>query len=418
MTRPLMLTGALTLALAATAACGGGGGGDQTAAGDGRGPITFTDTQSHEEASRKVIDAWNAAHPDEKVTLDIQPKDADSQRQRLINNAQTKSDAMDVIMLDAVWTAEFAANRWVDELPADTVKADDLLAPTLETAEYRGKLYAMPWLTGTGLLYYRKDLVDKAPTTWAEMKDTCDKVLPKQKGMSCYAGLLDKYEGLTVSFAEAVQSAGGTVLDDSGTPTLETDVAKAGLNFLVDGLKSGLIPKEGITFKEDEVKNALQTGKVLFARSWASLYGTANAPDSPVTGKVDVAPIPGLDGPGSGTLGGANLAISAFSKHKATARDFLAFFTAGEQMKTWATINSTPVARTGLYDDQDLIAKYPYLPSLKEGVLKAKARPVAVKYGDVTSAIQNAVYPALTGEVTPDQALSGLQQQLSGLLKQ
>lgn len=414
MTRSLILACALTLA--ATAACGGGG--EESAAGDARGPITLTDTQSHEEATRKIIDAWNAAHPDEKVTLDIQPKDADSQRQRLINNAQTKSDAMDVMMLDAVWTAEFAANRWVDPLPDDAVKAGELLAPTLETAKYRGKLYAMPWLTGTGLLYYRKDLVDKPPTTWAEMKDACDAVLPKQSGMSCYAGLLDKYEGLTVSFSEAVQSAGGTVVDASGTPTLETDAAEAGLNFLVDGLKTGLIPKEGITFKEDEVKNALQTGKVLFARSWASLYGTANAPDSPVSGKVAVAPIPGLNGPGSGTLGGANLAVSAFSKHKATARDFLTFFTAREQMKTWATINSTPVAHAALYDDQELVAKYPYLPSLKEGILAAKARPVAVKYGDVTAAIQNAVYPALSGEVSPDQALSGLQQQLSGLLKQ
>ncbi|MEV1174083.1 ABC transporter substrate-binding protein [Nonomuraea sp. NPDC049784] len=413
MTRALAL--ACALVLAATAACGAD---EEPAAADGRGPITLTDTQSHEEATRKIIDAWNATHPDEKVTLDIQPKDADSQRQRLINNAQTKSDAMDVMMLDAVWTAEFAANRWVEELPADTVKADELLAPTLETAKYRGKLYALPWLTGTGLLYYRKDLVDKAPTTWAEMKEICAEVLPKQEGMSCYVGLLDKYEGLTVSFSEAVQSAGGTVVDDSGTPHLDTDAAKEGLNFLVDGLKSGMIPKEGITFKEDEVKNALQGGKVLFARSWASLYGTANAPDSPVAGKVDVAPIPGLDGLGSGTLGGANLAISAFSRHKETAREFLAFLTSAEQLKTWATINSTPVARTSLYEDAQLVEKYPYLPSLKDGILAAKPRPVAVKYGDVTAAIQNAVYPALSGEVAVEQALSGLQQQLAGLLKQ
>ncbi|TYB57245.1 ABC transporter substrate-binding protein [Nonomuraea sp. PA05] len=413
MTRALALTCAL--ALAATAACGTS---EEPGGADGRGPITLTDTQSHEEATRKVIDAWNAAHPDEKVTLDIQPKDADSQRQRLINNAQTKSDAMDVMMLDAVWTAEFAANRWIDPVPDGTLKTEEFLAPTLETARYRGKLYATPWLTGTGLLYYRKDLLSEAPKTWAELKKSCDQVLPKQQGMSCYAGLLDKYEGLTVSFSEAVQSAGGTVVDASGNPTLNTDAAKAGLSFLVDGFKSGLIPKEGITFKEEEVKNALQSGKVLFARSWASLYGTANAPDSPLAGKVDVAPIPGLDGLGSGTLGGANLAISAFSKNKATAKDFLAFFTSAEQMKIWATINSTPVSRTALYDDQELVAKYPYLPSLKEGVLAAKPRPVAVKYGDVTAAIQNAVYPALSGEVAVDQALAGLQQQLSGLLKQ
>ncbi|MFI9595026.1 ABC transporter substrate-binding protein [Nonomuraea sp. NPDC052265] len=413
MKKTLLLACALTLAT--TTACAAD---EEESPADGRGPITIVDTQSHEAATRKVIDAWNAAHPDQQVTLDIQPKDADSQRQRLINNAQTKSDAMDVIMLDAVWTAEFAANRWVAPIAAGTFKAEEFLAPTLQTATYRGTLYAMPWLTGTGLLYYRSDLVDKAPTTWAGMKETCDEVLPGHKEMSCYAGLLDKYEGLTVSFSEAVQSAGGTVADESGVPHLDTDAAKAGLTFLVDGLKSGMIPKEGITFKEDEVKNALQSGKVLFARSWASLYGIANAADSPVAGKVGVAPIPGLDGPGSGTLGGANLAISAFSKHKETAKDFLAFLTSPEQMKAWATVNSTPVSRTALYDDPELVKQYPYLPSLKDGIVAAKPRPVAVKYGDVTAAIQNAVYPALSGEVAVDQALSGLQRQLSGLLKQ
>lgn len=392
------------LALALTA-CGT----SETGSGDGRGPITLTDTQSHEAATRKLVDAWNATHPEEKVTLDIQPKDADSQRQRLINNAQTKSDAMDVMLLDAVWTAEFAANRWIDEVSVPN--EGDYLKPTFETAKYRDKLYAMPWLTGTGLLYYRKDLVEKAPTTWAEMTELCAKVLPEQQGMSCYAGQLDKYEGLTVNFSEAVQSAGGDLSD------LSTQAAKDGLNFLVDGLKSGMIPKEGITFKEEEVKNAVMSGKTLFGRSWASLYAVVNAPDSPVTGKVDVAPLPGLNGLGSGTLGGNNLAISAFSKNKQTAKDFLAWFTAAEQQKTWAGINSTPVALTSLYEDKDLVAKYPYLTALKDGILAAKPRPVAVKYGDVTGAIQGAIYPALTGEVAPDQALSGLRTQLAELLK-
>lgn len=403
------------LALGSVTACGA----DEESAGSdggGRGPIVVTEFQSNAEATQAVIDAWNEKHPDQKATLDVQPADADGQRQRLINNARTKSDAMDVILLDVVWTAEFAANRWIEPLDQELIDAAGLIDATARTGEYRGNTYSMPWRTGTGLLFYRKDLVRDAPTTWAEMEAACAKVLPKQKGMDCYAGQLDKYEGLTVNFSEAVQSAGGSVLDGSGKPSLDTSEAKAGLEFLVDGLKSGRIPEKGITYQEDQTKNALASGGVLFGRSWAGLYTDLNAPESEVSGKIGVAPLPGLDGLGSGTLGGNNLAISSFSKHKETARDFIRFVTSAEQMKAWATSQSTPVTRASLYEDPELVEMYPYLPALKEGIEEAAPRPVAVKYGDVTAAIQDAVYPALTGETEPDEALDTLQRRLTELL--
>ena len=44
---------------------------------------------------------------------------------------------MDVIVLDAVWTAEFAANRWVDELPEAGLGIPAFLPPAVETGKYR-----------------------------------------------------------------------------------------------------------------------------------------------------------------------------------------------------------------------------------------------------------------------------------------
>jgi hypothetical protein len=54
------------------------------------------------------------------------------------------------------------------------------------------------------------------------MREVCDKILPKQKKMSCYGGQFEKYEGLTVNFSEAVNSAGGQVTDAKGNPHLDT----------------------------------------------------------------------------------------------------------------------------------------------------------------------------------------------------
>jgi multiple sugar transport system substrate-binding protein len=277
-----------------------------------------------------------------------------------------------------------------------------------------------------GLLYYRKDLLDAAgvqpPETWQEMLDACAKVkaLPQGAGIGCYAGQFEKYEGLTVNFSEAVNSAGGVVVGDDGTPNVNTSEAKEGLDNLVNGFKDGTIPEKAITFKEEEGRRAFQAGELLFHRQWPYQWALANKTDgsSQVADKFNVAPLPGVDRPGVSTLGGHNFAISAFAKNQATALDFIKFFGNEENQRSNLLATSQAPTRAGLYEDQELTDKFPYLPVLKESILGAKQRPSVVKYGDVTTAIQEEAYAALTGEKTSDEALADLQSKLDELTKQ
>ena len=86
-----------------------------------------------------------------------------------------------------------------------------------------------------GMLYYRKDLLDKAGIAAAEDLGRDDHRLredqgtPQGKNIGCYAGQFEKYEGLTVNFSEAINSAGGVVVDDDGKPNVDTPEALAGL---------------------------------------------------------------------------------------------------------------------------------------------------------------------------------------------
>ena len=103
-----------------------------------------------------------------------------------------------------------------------------------------------------------------------------------------------------------------------------------------------------------------------------------------VAGKFDVAPLPGLNGPGVSTLGGHNLAISAFAKNKATALDFIKFFTSEDTQRANLSGHLAGADRTrSLYDDPALVKQYPYLPVLKESILNAEAAPAGGQYGDV-----------------------------------
>jgi multiple sugar transport system substrate-binding protein len=425
------LRGTVVLAVAAllVAACGddspGSSGGGATSTLDGRGEITFATGKDTSGNMQKLVDKWNADHADQKVSIIELPESADEQRQQMVQNAQAESDAYTILNMDVVWTAEFAANKWVDELPADDFELDKFLEPAVDTAKYRDKLYAVPVYSDAGMLYYRKDLLDKvgdkAPTTINEMIATCAKVkaLPEAANIGCYAGQFDKYEGLTVNFAEAVQSAGGAIVDDSGKVVVNSAQAKQGLETLVQGFKSGMIPQKAITYKEEEGRRAFQDGELIFHRQWPYAYAKANQTDgsSKVAGKFDVAPLPGVTGPGSSSLGGHNLAISTFAKNKATALDFIKYFTSEETERSNLLATSQSPSRSNLYTDAEVTKQFPYLPTLKASIENAVPRPKAVRYGDVTAAIQEAAYGALTGTKTTDTALTELQAKLEELVK-
>jgi len=403
------------------AACGGpseqGGGGAQ-----GTGNFTFVVGKDTSGWTRKLIGDWNAQHPNEQASLLELPEAADAQRSAFVTNLQAKSDRYDVLGIDVVWTAELAKSGWLLELDQSQFPLDQELKPAVDTAMFEGKLWAAPFRTNGGLLFYRKDILDKAgkeaPKTFAELTALCP--LAQQSNMGCYAGQLTKYEGLTVNFAEAVQAAGGEIMTDNGTKVALGDQAIQGLTFLADGFKQGYIPKAAITYKEEEGRRAFMSGKLMFLRNWPYVYALASESDpaNKVKGKFGVVPLPGFTGEGSSSLGGLNLAVSAFSKKQKSAVDFLKFASTEDAMKNMSTLSAEPPAWAALYDDPELVKKFPYLPVLKEGLLAAKPRPVTPYYQEVTTAIQEEAYAALQGQKAPDQAVNDLTQKLNQIAAQ
>jgi multiple sugar transport system substrate-binding protein len=413
---PVATAGILALTLSACGGGGGtttgGGGGDAAQGLDGRGPITYVQGKDNSNVVRPLIEKWNAAHPNEKVTFKEQTDQADQQHDDLVQHFQAKDAGYDVADVDVVWTAEFAAKGWLqplkDKMAFDT---SAMLKPTVESGTYKGTLYAAPQTSDGGILYYRKDLVPTAPKTWDEMMGMCS--IAKENNIGCYAGQFSKYEGLTVNASEAINSSGGSVLDKDGKPSLSTAEAKAGLENLSKAYADGNIPKEAITYKEEESRQAFQDGKLLFLRNWPYVYNLATTEgSSAVKDKLGMAALPGKDGPGASSLGGHNAAVSVYSKNKATALDFLKFMTSEETEKFYATQGSLAPVLTKLYDDPELVAKLPYLPVLKTSIENAVPRPVTPFYPAVTKAIQENAYSAIKGEKSVDSALSDMQKSI------
>jgi trehalose/maltose transport system substrate-binding protein len=151
-------------------------------------------------------------------------------------------------------------------------------------------------------------------------------------------------------------------------------------------------------------------------RNWPYAYSLGNADDSEIAGLFDVSPLPGATaGQSAATLGGWQLAVSAYSEHPEEAAK-LAFFMASEQeQKRRAIEYSLNPTIESLYDDPEVLEASPFFGSLFSVFTNAVARPstaTAPNYADVSSLFFNSVHGVLTGDADAEDALAELELDL------
>ncbi len=396
---------------------------DSTARISATGPITFAIGKVDTGYLRPLIAEWNSEHPRQQVTPIYLPDDADDQYAQLVTNLQAHSTVYDVMSLDVIWTAEFASSGWIAPISSSAFPLSQFLRPAVATATYQGHLYAVPFTSNATLLYYRTDILKAAgarpPTTWAQLASLARTVAPRY-GVGGYGSQFQAYEGLTVNFAEAVQSAGGSLLAPNGTAvTVDSPQATEAMKFLVSGLHQGWIPQAALGWNEEASRQAFESGKLLFLSNWPYVYGEASArvPGNKVAGRFAVTALPGLHGPGSSTLGGANLAISSFAPHPATALAFVKFLTSVSSERQVLLRSALPPVWTSLYSQPALIRRFPFLPVLKQAILTARPRPAIVNYNQFSLAISSAVHQALAQRQSASATLAELSAELRQIIR-
>ena len=361
--------------------------------------------------------------PGERVTLLELPEAADEQRAQMVANLQAKSDRYDVLGLDVVWTAEFADAGWIIPLERGMFPLDRFLPPVVDTAVYRGKLWAVPYTSNAGLLYYRKDLLAKQGSSRPRPGRSCasrPRALHEKYDIGGYAGQFLAYEGLTVNFAEAVQSAGradpqpGRHEGDHG---LGQGQGRPGLPGRAGSAKAGS-RAESLTFKEEESRLAFQEGRLAFARNWPHAYGPATG--SAVGGQVRGHPAARARRSGLQLAGRRQPRASAPTPRSRSRRsEFIRYFTGLENQRRVLTDGSFPPVWAELYDDPDLIKRFPYLPVLKQSILSAQPRPASANYNQVSLVIASAVSNALTPpfQESADDIVASMKAELNEIIR-
>jgi multiple sugar transport system substrate-binding protein len=353
-----------------------------------------------------------------KLEYDKLPNGADGQRQQLVRRLAAHDGALDILGLDVTWEAEFAEAGWI--LPwtgaNKTAASTGTLKAPLETATWKGKLYAVPYNSNTELLWYRSDLVPTPPKTWDEMINDAN-ALAKQGKPHLIEIQGAQYEGAVVWFNTLLASAGGSVLNPDATQVAMGAPALKALTIMKKLASSAAADPSLSVQMEDSNRLAMESGAAAFELNYPFVYPSMKADKPNLFKNFKYAQYPTVDPgqPSHVTIGGIDLAISKYSSHSDLA--FLAALCLRDRdnQKTAAIKGGLPPTIADLYNDPSLQADYPFRKQILTALENASVRPKTPAYQNLSIVISHAVSPA--SSINPASTLKSMTSQLKDALQ-
>jgi multiple sugar transport system substrate-binding protein len=386
-----------------------------------------------EENFQSVIDTCNEqANGRYEIVYRKLPRDADGQREQMVRRLAAGDTDLDVLGLDVTWVPEFAEARWLEEWTGE--KASDATAGVLEgplkTAKWNDRLFAATKNTNVQLLWYDKTLTPQPPKTWREMIEMGKDLKAQGKPYEIlFTGA--QYEGLVVTYNTLVASAGGQILNDDGTKVVMDDGAIEALEILKEVATSGLTDPSLTNAQEQQVQQAFEApdSNSAFELNWPYVYAAIQEANPERAKNLGWARYPGVDGPARVTVGGYNLAVSAYSQHKPEAFEAALCLRSPESQKFSAIRDGVPPTIESLYtddrpldpskpenaeDNPSMATAYPMRDVILEELQNASVRPLTVVYQNLSTITSKVLSPPadIDPRSTAEELREGLQKAL------
>ncbi|HYE35896.1 ABC transporter substrate-binding protein [Methylocaldum sp.] len=368
---------------------------------------------AYREAVRRCTEFAEDGYRIDLVPL---PSDADQQREQLTRRLAAHDEAIDIIGMDVIWTAEFAEAGWIRKWPSGPAQTAiaGRFPITVQSATYMDALWAMPFTTNAQLLWYRTDRVRAPPDTWDDMLGLAEEL--GKNGRIQIQG--ERYEGLTVLFASLLASAGGRILDEGGKRvSLEPEPTRKALSMMRRLATSPSADPGLSTSREDQARLAFETGNSSFMLNYTFVWPSAqqNAPN--VAAHMGWARWPGVlpDRPSRVTVGGLNVAVSAYSRYPELAFRAAECLASTDNQRIAAERGGLPPTVYALYDDPAVRRRLPFADVLRATLKDAVQRPQTPLYNDVSLAISRTLHPM--HDIDPDRDAARLQAAVQRALR-
>ena len=350
-----------------------------------------------------------------RVRLTPLPSDADQQREQLVRRLAAGDQAIDIIGMDVIWTAEFAQAGWI--LPwreAQATKATKgMLQAAVTSASYRGRVWAVPFTSNAQLLWYRKDRIESPPETWDQMIDEAEATgIP---GALQVQG--QRYEGLTVFFVSLLASASGAVLESNAEHVSLDDAPTLRALAILKRIADSPASDPGLSSsREDQGRLAFETGRPVFMVNYPFVWPSARRNAPAVSEQMAWARWPSVTAgrPSRVAIGGINLAIGAYSPHPELAFEAAECLASEPNQIIAAQKGGLPPTRQALYSVSEVRERFPMADILLATLLDAVQRPRTPVYYDLSLAISHTLHPLIN--IEPDTDKIRLQQAVTRAL--
>jgi multiple sugar transport system substrate-binding protein len=328
-----------------------------------------------------------------RIRVEDLPRSTDRQRLALVRRLAAGDSTIDLMALDVIWTAEFAAAGWLRpwQDPAAAAVSAGVLSGPLRTARYAGRLWAAPFTSNTQLLWYRRSLVREPPATWDALITAAEALPAGRNLVQVQAGPV---EGYPVWVNSLLASAGTGLVANADDPDRAAPALAAGPSARALGIVRRLarsdVADPGIAASDnDTTAVALQSGTSAFAVAYPSVYPATRVAAPDVYADLGWARWPAVV-PGRASrppLGGLNLGVSAFSAHPDEAFEAATCLRGAANQVRAAVDGGLPPTLDALYRDPSVTRRFPFAELLRRSIEQAAPRPATPAYDDVSLAV-------------------------------
>jgi len=352
--------------------------------------------------------------------------------EKLKTEFQVGGGRIDVTVADTIWTAELAEGGWIADVSNrfSGGERSRFLDGSVQSLLYRGSIYGVPWGADAGMLYYRKDLLEKSgfsgpPKTWEELEEMAGKAVRDSGTRFGFVFQGADYEGGVCNGLEFIWSHGGEVVDPEAPDRVivGSPEAVAGLAAERSMVSNGIAPQAVANYDETHAQTTFLAGDAVFCRNWPYMYALAGNPETYAgrlgikSEQVGVSALPVGNGQRqtASCIGGQNLLINASSERQDEIWDLVRFLTDEKRQKRRVPDNA-PTLKS-LYEDRRVLEAMPVLSLGKEALENARPRPSSPRYWEMSDAMSRQFNSVLTGATPPEEAVETLQSELQQVIE-
>ena len=357
---------------------------------------------------------FNASQTDIKVEYRIVPFDD------LVNEslrAFATGQAPDIISVDnpdfALFSSRGAMLDITDRVAKSTIiKPTNYFAGPLNSVSWDGKLFGVPKYTDTIALFYNKDLFKKAgiaeaPKTWDELLEDARKLNDPANNVYGITFSAKAGEEGTFQFLPWIQMSGGSYSNVNGPGAVHAlEIWKT----LVD---EKLASQDVLSLGQWDSTGTFNSGNAAMAISGPWELNRMST-DAKFDWGVALLPTEKDGGDRSSALGGFNWGILSTTKHPDEAFKLLEFYISQDN-RLFPDFSSLPARNDIALPPTGVALKDAALKVFQEQLQYAQPRGPHPDWQKISKAIYDAMQAALTGQMSPKDALDQAQTTIKGI---